>query len=232
MDHIPSLPRSHKGNTELLIWIDLFTGYVIAKANASRTAQTVTENYEECVFSRFGESEDIRHGREPGFMSDFFRSFSKIVGQRQQATMAYRPQANGTTERIVGTLTRAVKMYVEDDRAEDEIVNPVGGDIVSRSNINKLVSRLTRDYVKRSKKGLIDTINRSDPIQSKLELKCDRVKEGYARKLAHTWNGPFRVLEIVCENVLRLTITSTEYRLFPVVHNSQIKPVRHFPERP
>ncbi|OWZ13092.1 reverse transcriptase [Phytophthora megakarya] len=31
MDHIPSLPKSFKGNTELLIWADLFTGYVIAK---------------------------------------------------------------------------------------------------------------------------------------------------------------------------------------------------------
>ncbi|POM66458.1 Reverse transcriptase [Phytophthora palmivora] len=75
---------------------------------------TVAENYEECVFRRFGASEAIRHVREPGFMSDFFRSFNKIVGQRQRATMAYRPQANGTTERMVGTLTRAVKMYVED----------------------------------------------------------------------------------------------------------------------
>ena len=26
MDHIPSLPRSHRGNTELLIWVDLFSG--------------------------------------------------------------------------------------------------------------------------------------------------------------------------------------------------------------
>lgn len=41
MDHIPSLPKSHKGNKELLIWVDLFTGYVIAKASASRTAQTI-----------------------------------------------------------------------------------------------------------------------------------------------------------------------------------------------
>ncbi|POM68506.1 LOW QUALITY PROTEIN: Reverse transcriptase [Phytophthora palmivora] len=114
MDHIPSLPRSYKGNTELLIWIDLFTGFVIAKASASRKAQTVAENYEECVFRRFGASEAIRHDQEPGFMSDFFRSFNKIVGQRQRATMAYRPQANGTTERMVGTSTRAVKMYVED----------------------------------------------------------------------------------------------------------------------
>ncbi|KAE9041067.1 hypothetical protein PR002_g4641 [Phytophthora rubi] len=30
MDHILSLPKSRKGNTELLIWVDLFTGYVIA----------------------------------------------------------------------------------------------------------------------------------------------------------------------------------------------------------
>ncbi|GMG17471.1 unnamed protein product [Phytophthora fragariaefolia] len=80
MDHIPSLPKSYKGNTELLIWIDLFTGYVIAKASASRTVQTIAENYEECVFRRFGASEMIRHDREPGFMADFFRSFNKIVG--------------------------------------------------------------------------------------------------------------------------------------------------------
>ncbi|POM59574.1 reverse transcriptase, partial [Phytophthora palmivora] len=79
MDHIPSLPRSHKGNTELLIFEDLFSGYVIAKASSSRTAQTVAESYEECVFRRFGASEAIRHDREPGFMSDFFRAFNKIL---------------------------------------------------------------------------------------------------------------------------------------------------------
>ncbi|POM60790.1 reverse transcriptase, partial [Phytophthora palmivora] len=81
MDHIPSLPRSHKGTTELLIWIDLFTGYVIAKASASRTAQNVAENYEECVFRRFGASEAIRHDREPGFMI----SISEIETTMQNA---------------------------------------------------------------------------------------------------------------------------------------------------
>ncbi|KAG3120821.1 hypothetical protein PI125_g785 [Phytophthora idaei] len=45
MDHIPSLPRSHKGNTELLIWVDLFTGYVIAKGSGSRTAQAIAESF-------------------------------------------------------------------------------------------------------------------------------------------------------------------------------------------
>ncbi|POM67972.1 LOW QUALITY PROTEIN: Reverse transcriptase, partial [Phytophthora palmivora] len=88
MDHIPSLPRSHKGNTELLIFEDLLSGYVIGKASSSRTAQAVAESYEECVFRRFGAREAIRHDREPGFMSDFFRAFNKILGQRQRATMA------------------------------------------------------------------------------------------------------------------------------------------------
>ena len=119
MDHIPSLPKSFKGNTELLIWVDLFTGYVIAKASSSRSAQTVAEGYEECVFRRFGASEAIRHDREPSFMSDFFRAFNRIAGLKQRATMAYRPQANGTAERMVQTLTRALKLYVTDVNQPD-----------------------------------------------------------------------------------------------------------------
>ncbi|OWZ05873.1 LOW QUALITY PROTEIN: reverse transcriptase [Phytophthora megakarya] len=114
MDRIPSLPRSFNGNTELLIFVDLFSRYVIAKASASRSAQTIAETYEECVFRRFGASEVIRHDRGPGFMSDVFKSFNKILRHRQRTTMAYRPQANGSAERMVQTTTRALKMYVQD----------------------------------------------------------------------------------------------------------------------
>ncbi|GMF54403.1 unnamed protein product [Phytophthora fragariaefolia] len=113
-DHIPSLPASYKGNTELLVWVDLFTGYVITKANSSRSAQTVAEAYKEAVFRRFGAGEAIRHDREPDFMADFFRAFSKMMGQRQRATLAYRPQANGAAERMVQTVVRVVKMHITD----------------------------------------------------------------------------------------------------------------------
>ncbi|OWZ06892.1 reverse transcriptase [Phytophthora megakarya] len=107
MDHIPSLPRSHKGNTKLLIWVDLFTGYVIAKASSSRSSQTVAEM--------------IRHDREPGFMSDFFRAFNKILGQRQRATMAYRPQANGTAERMKDWDEYAERLTFAINTAHDRI---------------------------------------------------------------------------------------------------------------
>ncbi|OWZ16536.1 reverse transcriptase [Phytophthora megakarya] len=114
MDHIPLLPRSFNGNTELLIFVDLFLGYVVAKASAPRSAQTIVETYEEWFFRRFGASEVIRYDREPGFMSDFFKSFNRSLGQRQRAIMSYRPQANGSPERMAQTTTRALKMYVQD----------------------------------------------------------------------------------------------------------------------
>jgi hypothetical protein len=81
MDQIPSLPNLYKGRTEFLIWVDQFTGYVIGKASASRTAQMIAESYEECMFRRFGANEVIRHDREPGFMSDFFKAFNRILGR-------------------------------------------------------------------------------------------------------------------------------------------------------
>ena len=71
------------------------------------------------MFRRYGASEAIRHYQEPGFMSDFFRAFNRIAGQKQRATIAYLPQANGTVERIVQTLTRTLKMYVTDTDQKD-----------------------------------------------------------------------------------------------------------------
>ena len=105
-------PRSFKGNIELLLWVDLFSGYVIAKASGSRSAQTIAESYEECVFRRLGASEVIRHDRDTDFMYDFFQAFNDILGQKERDTGAYRPQVNVMAERMVQALTRALKMYV------------------------------------------------------------------------------------------------------------------------
>ncbi|KAJ8524704.1 hypothetical protein ON010_g16412 [Phytophthora cinnamomi] len=54
------------------------------------------------------------HDRELGFMSDFFKAFNKLMGQRQRATLAYRPQANGAAERMMQSIARAIKMYIAD----------------------------------------------------------------------------------------------------------------------
>ena len=72
----------------------------------------MAEGYEKCVLRRFEASEAIRHDREPSFMSDLSAHFfNRMIGQKQRATMAYRPQANGTAAQ---TLTRSIKMYVSE----------------------------------------------------------------------------------------------------------------------
>ena len=45
----PSLPWSFKGNAKLLMWVGLFSGYVITKVSSSRPSKTIVEGCEECV---------------------------------------------------------------------------------------------------------------------------------------------------------------------------------------
>ncbi|GMF33348.1 unnamed protein product [Phytophthora fragariaefolia] len=175
MDHMPSLQKSFKGYTELLIWVDLFSGFVIAKASASRTAQTVAKNYEKCVFRRYGASEVIRHDREPGLMSDFFVLLTGLWDKSRGPLWPIRDRADHHYERV-----RPHKIEVG----------------------------------------------------AQLWIYLDRVKEGYARKLAHMWHGPLRVLELVGGHAARLETAGTEYRLFPIVHIAKLKPIRQFPDQP
>ncbi|POM78907.1 LOW QUALITY PROTEIN: Reverse transcriptase [Phytophthora palmivora] len=262
MGHIPSLPRSSKGNTELLIWADVFSGYVIVKTSSSREAQTIAENYEECVFRRFGASEVIRHDREPGFMSDFFRAFNRMVKVSQSATIAYRPQANGKAERTVQTLTRALKMYVADVNQQDwdnfaerltfvlntaqdttrgdtsfylvhgwdprstlEAVMPIGSTRKQDVKLREAIRSRAEQHNKHVRPHSIEEGTR-------VWLYLDRVKEGFARKLAHMQHGPFRVAELIGNHAARLETTGSGYRIFPIVYLSKLNPVKTVPDRP
>ena len=57
-----------------MIWVDLFTEYVMDKTIIIRTAQTIVEGYEECHFRRFEAREAILDDVEPEFMPDLFGS--------------------------------------------------------------------------------------------------------------------------------------------------------------
>ncbi|OWZ16156.1 LOW QUALITY PROTEIN: reverse transcriptase [Phytophthora megakarya] len=255
--HIPSLPRSFNGNTEPLISVDLFSAYVMANASVSRSAQTIAETYEECVFRRFGASEVIRRDQEPGLMSDFFKYINKILCQRQRATMVYRPQANGSAEPMVQTTTRGLDQrdwdeYAErltfainttrdrirgetpfymihgwDPRSTMEAVVPVGtlagtieiqegGNIRCKSITNRLENKLIYyAYIQR----------RLDQESGYTWIECVKDMQG-------NWHRPFHIAEKIGGYAMKLEITESTHSIFPVVHVSNIKPVRMFPDRP
>ena len=60
----------------------------------------------------------------------------------------------------------------------------------------------------------------------------DRVKDGYARKLAHMWHGPFRVADRCGDHAVRLAIAGAPYILFLVVHVNKLERVVTFQDRP
>lgn len=194
-------------------------------------------------------------------MSDFFRAFNRIIGQKQRATMAYRPQANGTAERMVQTVTRALKMYVTDVNQQDwdeyaerltfaintahdrvrgdtpfylihgwdprstlEATLPLGSTKRqdrdprrwryhvqrhyqrARSVVNERLKIAIRD---RSERHNVEPETHGIESGVQVWLYLDRVKEGYARKLAHMWHGPFRVAEMCGDHAARLEIAGT-----------------------
>ncbi|KAH9095706.1 hypothetical protein Ae201684P_015503 [Aphanomyces euteiches] len=119
IDIATDLPRSFEGNTQLVVFVDNFTGYVMCKPTPDRAAHTLAKAFGETVFIRFGACKEVRHDREPSFMSEVFTHFMKMIGQGSMPTFAYRPQANGTAERAIQTLVRSVKLYVADPQQRD-----------------------------------------------------------------------------------------------------------------
>jgi ribonuclease HI len=119
MDAAGPFPRSARGNRHLLLFQCSFTGYVMCKPLVSLDSLSVAQAYEECVFRRFGASEVLRHDRAPEFMSEAFELFNKMIGQRQRATLSYRPQANGQQERSVQTVIKTVKQFASDPAQRD-----------------------------------------------------------------------------------------------------------------
>ena len=62
-------------------------------------------------------------------------------------------------------------------------------------------------------------------------LCLNRVKDGFAKKLAHMWHDPFRVADLCGDHAVKLEIAGTPYRLFPIVHLSKLYRLQTFYER-
>ena len=189
------------------------------------------------------------------------RAFNRIAGQKQRATMAYRPQANGTAELMVQTLTRSIKMYVTDaeqkywceyaerltfdlNTAQDRIRGdtpfylihgwdprstleatlPLGSTKTRdadprrwRYNVQRQYQRARAMVNERLKIAIQDRADRHNDNNELCDIKCgsqvwlylDRVKDGYSRKLAHMWHGPFRVAELCGDHAVRVEISGT-----------------------
>ncbi|GMF49733.1 unnamed protein product [Phytophthora fragariaefolia] len=106
-------------NETILRLVCAFNGFVMAKAMSDTSALCIAEDFEECVYRRFGAPSLVRHDRDPRFMSEVFQAFAEMMQSRSRATLSYRPQANGQQERSVKTVMQSVRVYAEDPLQQD-----------------------------------------------------------------------------------------------------------------
>ncbi|OWY93515.1 hypothetical protein PHMEG_00037068 [Phytophthora megakarya] len=123
-----------------------------------------------------------------------------------------------------GTRGRHLKQLFRWDRHVAVTAMHGDGGITYRDNTAEPGKQSTRVYVMRSSPGPNSTMKTIEE-GTQVWLYLDRVKEGYARKLAHMWHGPFRVTELIGNHAARLETAGSGYRIFPIVHLSKLKPV-------
>ncbi|GMG16918.1 unnamed protein product [Phytophthora fragariaefolia] len=197
MDHIPSLQKSFKGDTELLIWIDLFTGLqpdIVTKTESHYSVPPTSQwdgRMDGADFRPFGEDVCRRHK-------------SARLGRVRRTFHVRAQHRPGAQDRVRGD-TPFYLAHGWDPRTTLEASLPFSQHPPARS--------------------------RPAEVAVPVWLHLDRVKEGYARKLAHLRHGSFRVSEMVDDHAAKIEIAGSEYRLFLIVHVSKLKLVRRFPDR-
>jgi hypothetical protein len=121
IDHLGPLPK-YKNYTHIVISIDHATRHVVAKPQSTTSSISFIKFLNENILCIYGLPSTIITDRGTGFMSkDTFRYF-ETKGIKHLTTPPHWPQANGLVERMVGTLTSALRKSLIDKNNWPEIL--------------------------------------------------------------------------------------------------------------
>ncbi|OWZ15385.1 reverse transcriptase [Phytophthora megakarya] len=237
MDFIIHLPKPERGNTFLLLFQDMLTGYVMCKPMSSTTTQDCAEAYEEVVFRNYGASFEIQHDRDPRIINRVFGRFSETMGTQQKATLAYRPQANGQHERSGQTIMHSIRAYVEEPDQTDW--DDYAEKLMHAMNTSFDATRLDTPFY------LLHGFDCRSTIAAMLGPKPTNITEQELQKKTKRTRSAVQTQKwkIMSEHLksgfevrndfkVKLKVQDTGYRVEPCVHISRLKPRALFPKRP
>ena len=104
-----SIDTKAETKLKILTCVDEFTKYAFAtqvkSENASKTAETLYKQ----IYTKFGIPEVIHSDRGATFLSKVIKELNKILAIHHTVTTAYRPQSNGTCERLNNTIINRIR---------------------------------------------------------------------------------------------------------------------------
>jgi hypothetical protein len=123
VDFIGPLPRSKKGNTDLLVVSDWFSKYVICLPMRSQCSKKMVEFLEKEVFLKFSVPEKIISDNGVQFKSKVYKELLEKYAITPLYSASYHAQ-NNPVERVNAVIGDSIRVYLGNDQREWDVHLP------------------------------------------------------------------------------------------------------------
>ena len=117
------LKTTSEGNRYILSVIDYYTKYAEAEPLPNQEAKTVVKALEQ-IFSRHGMPSVLLTDQGRNFESHLFQSMCSLFYINKRSTTPYHPQSDGLCQRFNGILKLLLRMKVNKDRVNWDVILP------------------------------------------------------------------------------------------------------------
>ena len=138
IDVMGPYPKSRQKNRFIIVAVDSFSRYIIAKAvPQARSIETIS--FLQDLINHYGLPQTIQTDNGKNFVSQQFKDFTKKYTIRHVTSALYNPKAQGLVERTNRTLSDRLRIYTKDSSEWDTKL----GTIVFAINTN--VNKITKE---------------------------------------------------------------------------------------
>lgn len=136
IDFLGPLPKTPRGNENILMMVDQFTKWVECIPLPSQTAEVTAKAAVDHFFSRFGYPFHVFSDQGRNFESKLFAALCTALQIHKSRTTTYRPSANGQAERYNRTLMDAVRCFIGKSQNQWDLhLQQIAGAL--RSSVNR-----------------------------------------------------------------------------------------------
>lgn len=114
---------STEGSNYIMVLVDVFSRFCIARAIPNKTASAVAKEIIK-VFCDFGFPKVLQSDNGTEFVNQILHHITEESGIDHRLTLPYNPRANGLAEKWVGTIKNALVKRLEENKADWELHLP------------------------------------------------------------------------------------------------------------
>ncbi len=112
MDCITHLPQSHEGFTAMVVFIDVFTGFILCFPIETTSAKCIAEKLW-LVCSMFGLPKIFQSDNGPEFSNQVIQEMTRLMHLDHRFISPWNPRTDGKVERAIGVIMMVIKKLLQ-----------------------------------------------------------------------------------------------------------------------